>query len=106
MHRLQLRVLPIIGNWDLGDYRLIEHRMHWMMDHMRYTREGITNLGRTLGLPIRILRDSLMAALSPHPLISRTSLGTASSAIYDTFRSLPNLRHVEHSLSMQKDREF
>lgn len=73
---------------------------------MGWTSDQVSIIREIVGPPLHMWKDLENAALSPCWFSSAKSLGTADTAIYDTLRSLPNLRHVEHAISTQQGRAF
>ena len=85
VHRLQLQVSPLIDfDHPVGD------RVRYLGDFGEYSLEQKSAMRKILVTPLETWRLAQLYTLSD-----------ASISIRDTFRSLPNLYHVEHLLSIQ-----
>ena len=85
VHRLQLQVPPLI---DFNDP--VSDRLKYLGDFGEYSLEQKS-----------AIRNILVTPLERWRLAQLYTLSNASISTRDTFRSLPNLYHVEHLLSIQ-----
>ena len=85
VHRLQLQVPPLIGlNDPIGE------RAKYLGDFGEFSLEQKS-----------AIRNIVVSPLEKWRLAQSCALSDASISTRDTFRSLPNLYHVEHLLSIQ-----
>ena len=71
---------------------------------MSWTQDQVSIIREIVGPPLHMWKDLEIAALSRCCFSSGKALGLADIATFDTLRSLPNLRHVEHAISPQQGR--
>lgn len=103
VHRLQLLVPPIIRNWDARKSPEVTSSSQLILS---WTSAQVSIIRGIVGPPLHMIKELEIAALSPCWFSSGESLGLADTAIFDTLRSLPNLRHIEHAVSTQQSRVF
>lgn len=107
VHRLQIRVPPIIygiGLWDSGEYGDTARPLarHLNLDNEEHGPNAkLSAINDMLISPLKRWQLAQENALAFEEYDNRRSPCIASTLILDTFRSLPNLYHVEHALSVQ-----
>ena len=107
VHRLQLQVPPITcggGLWNQGEWSDPARPLarHLNLDNEEPdSKEKFSAIYDILISPLEKWRDAQWYALSYEDIDNGRSPCPASISVRDTFRSLPNLYHVEHSLSIR-----